>query len=777
MNKTVKTFNVSENILRVVCSVDEQVKAPYLVKLAEDYQGPCLVEADGQEQCKVTAGGEVLFEQAGFTMEPKEIYRYTFEGESPIIVTEKTVDGERSFVKNAKTIKVGDSYEAKIQFKIQPDEAIYGLGQHEDGVLNYRNATEYLYHNNMKIPMPVFLSSNNYGIFFDCASMMVYEEKDNVITVTLDAADQIDYYVIHGNCFDDLIAGIRKLTGAAVMLPKWAFGYVQSKERYKTQDEILEVAEEFAKREIPVGCLVLDWLSWEDGKWGNMYFDKKRFPDAKTMVDELHEKGIAFMISVWPSRKEGCENHTEFAKAGKLLCNNSTYDAFDEEAREMYWKMAERELFAAGTDAWWCDSTEPFTPDWNGLEKRPEKVRYEMAKESTNQYLDARNSNAYPLVHSQGIYEHQRAACDTKRVCNLTRSGYSGTQAYGTILWSGDIAATWQVYRNQIAEGLSMAMSGIPYWTLDAGAFFAGNTESWKRWANMTEGTAPWFWHGDYEDGVKDLGYCELYTRWLQLAAFLPIMRSHGTDTPREPWQFGDKGNPFYESIVKYIKLRYTLLPYTYSLAAQVWSDDYTMMRSLMFDYAHDSRVKDIKDEYMFGPAFLVAPVMEAYEYGPNSTPLNKEAKREVYLPEGNSWFDYDTKEVFQGGQTVVKDASIDTMPLYVRAGAMIPMASEIPAQTAADMSREMVDTVEIYAGDHGMFVLYVDNGMDYSYESGECANVLMIWNNDERTFTMCDKVGEYQVPDTFTVRLVKEDGTTEEKTVAYHGQEVVVAF
>ncbi len=775
METAVKTYEISENILRVVCTASDTVKQPYLVREQPAFDGICLLGTDKKkEACSVIGNGEHLFEQKGFTLEPKEVFRYTFEGEKPVVVTKKTVDGERSFVENAKTIKVGDAYEARVQFAIAPDEAIYGLGQHENGVFNYRNVTEYLYHNNMKIPMPVFLSSKNYAVFFDCASMMVYEEKDNVITMTLDAVDQIDYYVIYGTCFDDLVAGIRRLTGEAVMLPKWAFGYIQSKERYKTQDEILEVAEEFKKREIPLGCIVLDWLSWEDGKWGNMIFDKSRFPDAKAMVDELHKKGVAFMISIWPNRKEGCENHTEFARAGKLLCNNSNYDAFDEEARDIYWKQCERELFAAGTDAWWCDSSEPFTPDWNGEKKRPDDVRYQMAKESTNQYLDARNSNAHPLVHAQGIYEHQRAACRTKRVCNLTRSGYPGIQRYGTILWSGDIAATWEVYRNQIAEGLSMSMSGIPYWTLDAGAFFVGSTQCFRRWSNNPEATASWFWSGLFEDGVADLGYRELYTRWLQLAAFLPVMRSHGTDTPREPWQFGEKGTVYYDTIVKYINLRYRLLPYTYSLAAQVLSGGYTMMRSLMFDFAGDEKVKDIKYEYMYGPAFLVAPVLEACAYGPDSTPLGKEPVQEVYLPEGSRWYAYETKELYEGGQTIQTIAAIDTIPVFVRAGSIIPVADNCLSDK--DGSAEP-DTIEIYAGNHGMFVLYLDNGTDYSYEKGEYASIPFIWNQEQQALAIGASVGNYPVPGEFVIRLVREDKTVTEKPVVYAGEEVIVQF
>lgn len=767
MNNTMKTFEINENILRVVCTVEDDIKPSYLVNEQPAFNGICAVGTNGKEEnCKIIGNGMDLFVHKSCEFEKKDIRRFTFSGGMPEVVTEKTVDGERSFVKNANETKIGEAYEAKVVFQIEPDEAIYGLGQHEDGVFNYRNRIEYLYHNNMKIPMPVFISSKNYGVFFDCASMMIYEERDNLITITLDAVDQIDYYVIVGQCFDDIIAGIRTLTGTTAMLPKWAFGYIQSKERYKTQDEILQVASEFKKRNIPLGCIVLDWLSWEDGKWGNMHFDKSRFPDAKKMVDKLHEMGVAFMISVWPNRKEGCEDHKELEAAGKLLCNYSNYDAFDEEARDIYWKLCENEIFPAGIDAWWCDSSEPFTPDWNGAEKRPENVRYDMARESTNKYLDARVSGAHPVWHAKGIYEHQRAVCDTKRVCNLTRAGYPGIQQYGTILWSGDIAATWEVYRNQIVEGLSMGMSGISYWTLDAGGFFVGNTESWKRWANVESGTRPWFWHGLFEDGVQDKGYKELYTRWLQFAAFLPIMRSHGTDTPREPWQFGDEGSIYYDTIVKYINMRYELLPYTYSLAAQVCLSGYTMMRSLMFDFANDDKVKDMCYEYMYGPAFLVAPVLEPFEYGPDNEPLNKEPKVDVYLPKGAKWYDYETKEVFDGGESITVNAPISKMPVFVRSGSIIPKASKVNG---------IVDIIEVYAGDTGMFALYLDNGTDYAYERGEMANIPLIWNEEKQTLMIGKSIGSYRVPDKFHVVLYREDGSVLEQDAAYNNEDTLV--
>lgn len=333
-------------------------------------------------------------------------------------------------------------------------------------------------------------------------------------------------------------------------------------------------------------------------------------------------------------------------------------------------------------------------------------------------------------------------------------------------MWSGDIAATWEVYRHQIAEGLSMSMSGMPYWTLDAGGFFVGNTESWKRWANVKEGTRPWFWHGSFENGVADLGYRELYTRWLQLAAFLPIMRSHGTDTPREPWQFGEKGTVYYDTIVKYINLRYELMPYTYSLAAQVAMSGYTMMRSLMFDFENDDNVKDMWQEYMYGPAFLVAPVLEAYEYGPDSTPLNKSSEVEVYLPNGAKWYDYETKQLYEGGQKIKTDAPISKMPLFVRSGAIIPKASKVNGE---------VDTIEVYSGQDGMFVLYLDNGKDYAYEKGEMTTIPVIWSEEQQALMIGKAVGNYSYPEKFHVVLYKEDGTVLSQDIIYKGEDTLV--
>lgn len=758
---------IEKNILRVTCAAKKEQYVPgdqLLYEMAMQTCDCCEIEATiEKETINFEKNGVPFLTQLSCTMEPKEISCYTIVGSEPEIVTEKTIDGERSFVKNADTVKIADAYEGKISFSLDAGEAIYGLGQQENGIFNYRNTKEYLYQNNMKIPMPVILSSKGYALLFDASCMFTYEEQQQVMTWTFDAVDTVTYYVIKGENFDELIHGIRTLTGKAVMLPKWAFGYVQSKERYKTQEEILSTVEEFEKREIPLSCIVLDWMSWESGQWGNKRFDKSRFPDAKGMVDELHKKDVHFMISVWPNMNRGTENNEELLKAGKLLCNYSTYNAFDEEARDIYWEQCERELFAAGTDAWWCDSTEPFTPDWNGAVKRPDKQRYEMAKESTNKYLDARYSNIYALKHAQGIFEHQTKADAGKRVVNLTRSGSLGSQRYGTILWSGDIAATWEVLKHQIAEGLSMCMSGIPYWTLDAGAFFTGTLNCWRRFSNQpdAEGPQPWFWHGLFEDGVADLGYRELYVRWLQLAAFLPVMRSHGTDTPREPWQFGDKGSVYYDTIVKYINKRYAMLPYIYSLAFQVYQNNYTLMRSLMFDFAEDSKVKEISQEYLFGPAYLVCPVTEPMEYGPLSTPLKKEKRVKVYLPKGCGWYLEEKDTFYEGGQEVEVYAGIETMPLFVREGSIIPISGEKCGKCTE---------IHIYAGADGSFSLYEDNEKDYSYEKGEYRLLHMVYDDTAKELKVTEEGSKRECSKEYAVIYHTKEGKKQTKIVEVPG-------
>ncbi len=718
-------------------------------------------------------GGHPILVQEACTMTPRKVMRYFIEGKAQVAV-KKTVDGERTIVENARDVCVGEAYEGKLIFSIGEKERILGLGQHEDGIANYRNCTQHLYQNNMQIPMPVFLSTAGYAVLLDADCLMVYEEKDNQITVTLDMVEQIAYYVIVGETMQDLVKGIRRITGKAAMLPKWAYGYIQSKERYKTQAEILHTAEEFGKRDIPVSCLVQDWHSWEEGKWGDKHLDKERYPDMKGLTDALHEKGIGLMISVWPNMNKGGADNQEMLEAGKLYANLSTYDAFDQEARELYWKQCERELFSGGVDAWWCDSTEPFTPDWGGAEKKTAQERYQITKGEQTRYMDARKANVYALYHAKGIHDNQRKAAPDRRIMNLTRSGYLSSQKYGAVLWSGDIAATWDVLRRQIVEGLNMAASGMPYWNLDIGAFFTGNLEAWKRWSGAKEGTQPWFWHGDFEDGVQDKGYCELYVRWLQYGTFLPVMRSHGTDTPREPWQFGEEGSVYYDTIVKYIRLRYHLVPYFYSLAYQVWKDDTMTMRSLLFDYPGDQKALQVEDEYLFGD-FLVCPVTSPVEYGPQSTPLGLDQTRPVYLPAGNDWYDYNTKTYLPGGEKRCAPAPLDTMPLYVKAGSIL--AVDVSGETDlyhVQKSRKI--GVEIYSGADGNFTCYFDNGDGYGYQEEEGAVMTLEWKEASRELTFSVVKGTYEYPQDWQITLYTPEGSRT-KHASYNGEMMAVQF
>lgn len=757
-------------ITRVVGSPDGKYQEPgYMIERGAEPD--TLIVQEGSSP--VSFGGGVL-KQVEWQLTPKDIIRYSIEGKAKV-VTRRTVDGERTFVENAKDTCIGSAYEARLELWARPGDRILGLGQHEDGVADYRDCTQHLYQNNMQIPMPVFLTTGNVAVLVDANCLMVYEEREGKIVLTLDAVSQIDYYVIEGENPARLIKGLRYLTGKAPLLPLWAYGYVQSRERYRTQEEILLTAREFEKRQIPVSCLVQDWITWEKDKWGNKRLDRERYPNLRGLTGELHEKGIALMMSVWPNMNKGCEDNQEMLEAGKLYANLSTYDAFDEEAREIYWRQCERELFSGGTDAWWCDSTEPFTPDWNGSEKKSAQERYEIAKESLTKYMDARDANAFALWHAKGMHDNQRKSDTAKRVINLTRSGYPSIQKYGAVLWSGDIMATWDVLRRQIVEGLQMSASGIPYWTLDIGAFFTGNLNAWKRWSGAAEGTQPWFWNGDFEDGVADKGYCELYVRWLQYGAFLPMMRSHGTDTPREPWNFGEPGSVYYDTILKYIRLRYRLVPYLYSLAYQVYAEDALMMRPLAFDYPQDERAAGIMDEYRFGD-FLVCPVTFPVEYAAGGVRVDRKPVREVYLPEGDDWFDYESGAWYPGGTWMEAAAPVEKMPLYVRSGAILPV-NPAGAANLYEAQRPGEAALEIYGGADGSFLYYLDSGNGYEYQNGKYAAIRLVWEEASRELRIHGAEGEYPHPAVFHITLLDRSGSRLERKINYDGTQIRVSF
>lgn len=715
--------------------------------------------------------GKKVLSQTRASLVKKDIYRYVIDGE-PIVKKKMTANGEVSYIENAKQEYERSSYEGVLEFKVGKSELLLGLGQYEDGVFDYRNRTEYLYESNMRIAVPFLITTGHYAIFIDSESNMVYSCENNKVTFTIDTTKSLSYYVILGENPEIILSRFQKLTGKASMMPRWAFGYVQSKERYQSSKELLEIANEFRNREIPIDCLVQDWYTWEEGLWGEKIFDKKRYPDLLGTVDELHKKNIKFMVSVWPNMNPESSNYNEFVQRNQLLPNSNVYDAYDESGRELYFKQCREEILAAGTDAFWCDNAEPFSDaDWSGIYRKPESERYQVVVEESKKSMEWERLNSYGLYHAKGIYENWRKWIPDKRVMNLTRSGYASGQKYGTVLWSGDICAKWETMCNQIVEGVKTGLCGIPYWTLDIGAFFVVKDKYENRGCNNTSYDPLWFWDGDYNDGVEDLGYRELYTRWLQFGAFLPIFRSHGTDTPREPWQFGDKGDIFYETIVKFIRLRYRLMPYIYSLGAKAHRESYILMRSFAFDFYDDATALMTTDEYMFGDAFLVAPVLEPMYYDVNSVVLEgKRKERRVYLPNSAKWYDFWTNQIYDGGQYLDIDAPIEKMPVMVKAGSVIPFSEDMQY---ADENAGKVKCIRIYDGADGTFDLYNDAGDGYGFEKGEYSLIHIEYNYKKRELTLGSAEGNYPVQDSFCIQLVKEDGEVEEKNVLYSGKEI----
>lgn len=722
-----------------------------------------------------TSDDSLLLKEAKKEFIEIPVMKHTTMGEEPVIDRVKTVDGERNFIKNLKEVEDHKALQGRLFFRFKDDEHIHGLGQAEEGIYDYRHHVQYLYQHNMRIPMPVLISDRGYGILFDSSSLMTFNDTENGSYIFFDTIPCLEYYFIAGDNIDEIISGIRYLTGDAAMLPKWAYGYVQSKEQYYTADELVSVADKYRSLNIPLDCVVQDWNSWEKDKWGNKILDKERYGNMKECSEKLHRMNVHTMISVWPNMNSGTENYDEFMEKGMLLNDLATYDAFNEKAREVYWDQAKRGLFDQGFDSFWCDSTEPFSgPDWGGEIKREPWKRYEIVGEEHKKYLPPEKANAYALMHAKGIFENQRKTTKEKRVLNLTRSGYAGGQKYAAFLWSGDTCASWETLKKQITEGLNMSVSGYPYWTLDIGGFFTVGEKTENRGCGCNNDPTPkWFWVGKYDEGVKDKGYCELYVRWLEMGAFLPMFRSHGTDTPREIWNFGEKGDPFYDAIASSIKLRYRLMPYIYSLAGSVSRRSDTIMRSLLFDFPGDKKASLIHQEFMFGRSLLICPVTEPmyYEYG--SRTIDNDKTWDCYLPSGAVWYDMRDKKPYSGGQTVTVTAELDSIPVFIKGGSIIPMREGL---TYAMEENDEPLELHIYTGSDGEFIYYDDAGDDYSYENNEYEEVHINWSDFSREITLSKREGSFK--GMISMRKIKLfiNGTYS-KDIDYNGEELSVTL
>lgn len=661
--------------------------------------------------------GSLLLAERGY--ESKDVEEFdvfqTVINENTEIEKIQTPDGEKQQIRQADRVWTGKLCHTRLYLTFGENERLYGLGQAEEGVWNLRHTTQYLHPANLKISLPVLISDNNWGLLLSTRSPAIFNDTQYGSYLYTEADEYLDYYFIETNTPADVSAAVRRLTGRAALLPKWAFGYMQSKERYEDAEDLLTTAETFRRKQIGIDTLILDWMSWPDGLWGQKSFDAARFPDPADMIRRLHEMDIHFMISIWPTMDAKSDNYKEFQEKGLLLAAGGIYNAFLPEGRSLYWEQINRGLFAHGVDAWWCDSSEPVTPEWSREVKPEASEMYHAYVSAAADCMPPEKSAAYCLYHAQGIYEGQRSCTEEKRVVNLTRSGWPGSQKFGTILWSGDISASWETLRRQIIAGLQFSVCGLPYWTLDIGAFFVKRGVSW-------------FWNGDYDKGLEDPAYRELYVRWFQYGAFLPVFRSHGTDFPKEPWQFGADGDPIYEALRAAIRLRYRLLPYLYSAAGAVWREDALMMQPLYCAFPADLQAADVTDEFMLGPSLLVCPVTSPMQ---DLQADGGEPTRTVYLPAGSGWYDFRDNRRYEGGQSIQAPAGIDSIPVYVREGAILPTTQ--PQDSSARMEGQDI-LLLVYAGKSGSYTFYEDAGDGYGYEKGEYCLTRITYDDDTGT-------------------------------------------
>ncbi len=801
------------------------------------------------------------------------------------------------------------AFSIKQEFELTEGEGLYGLGQHQESQMNYRNSKTTLVQSNTDAVNPFLISTNNYGILWDNYSKTVFEDRKSGASFWSEVADNVEYHFIAGEDMDEVIAGYRELTGKAPMYGKWAFGYWQSKEHYEDRDELLSIAAEYRKRNIPIDNMIQDWDYWKGSEnWNQLYFDDTKFPEPAEMIDILHDQNFHVMISIWCSFGPNTKVYQDMEKRGFLYppvgwAGFKYFDTYNPEANQLFWKYINKGLYSKGIDGWWMDSTEPDII--NALSKGA--TEYEMKRVADNQLGSfARYLNTYTLLSTESVYKNQRKTNNDQRAYILTRSTFAGQQRAGATTWSGDIGASWEIYKDQIIAGVNHSMSGIPYWTFDIGAFFLGG------------------YGGVYTKGVEDPAYQELYTRMFQYGAFCPIFRSHGSDISREIWRFGN----FTPSLIKFDNLRYRLMPYIYTLAGSVTQKDASITRGLAMEFPEDKKTYNIDDQFMFGPSMMVCPVteymyhrepeksiviapehfktvdgkpginvkyykdvefsqlgldtvepnidlsyystgrpdyvtdstlsihwkgklvpthsgkyqlhikcfgssdifldgkkleyvysstesyteildLEAYrEYdlevkktngGPGAfrvelywktpdmfdlekEPVRKEKTRNVYLPEGTKWVDFWTGESLDGGQTIVADAPIDKIPIYLKAGSILPMGPFV--QYAAEKDYSELE-VRIYKGADGSFSLYEDEDDNYNYENGAFSNISFDWDDAQNTLKIGKRKGSFKgmlASRKFKLILVSPGqgngiptSDSPDKMVEYSGEELMV--
>ena len=652
-------------------------------------------------------------------------------------------------------------------FLPEAGEPFYGLGILQDGALNLRGKTRRMVQDNTEDFVNIVQSVRGYGLFWDNPSPTLFRDDGQGMLFQSEVGEVVDYYFIYGGSADGVIAGIRALTGRVPMLPLWSYGFMQCRERYRSSAELLGALRGYRERGVPLDCIIQDWQYWGNNYlWNAMEFLNDDFRNAQAMIDEVHERNAHLMISIWSSFGPMTRQFRELQEQGHLLDMGTwprsglpdwppimeypsgvrPYDPFSAEARDLYWRYLSK-MWEMGLDAWWMDSTEP---DHHSLRRRRDDDFELMTADGSLR----RVRNAYPITAVEGVYDHQRAATSDRRVTILTRSAYAGQQRTGANTWSGDVNSNWPTLRAQIPAGLGFALTGNPNFNTDCGGFFPGGYN--RRGASATCAQNPRFQ--------------ELYVRWLQYGAFSPMMRSHGESSRREIWEFGAPGEPVYDAIASTIRLRYKLMPYIYGTAWDVTASDGTFQRALVMDFAADKAVWELPDEFLFGRSLLVAPVVKAQytseevRWQDEPVDFSGERSTQVYLPKGTDWYDFWTGERLKGGQTLTRSTHLDTVPLYVRAGGIIPLGPDV--QYVSEKPWDALE-VRVYPGADGRFILYEDEGDGYAYEQGACSEIEFTLKG--RTLTVGERRGSFPgMLRERTFRIVTPDGRSQE--ISYDG-------
>ena len=769
-------------LVSIVCGAQEtkiEFFTPSIVHVVKGDATKSLVVIAKPDDVKVTKKGNTWkTSELTVKLEPQTQTLVFMTNKGKVLLREK---GMSLIRKNTGEFEVSQS------FFLDKDEAIYGLGTIQNGKMNRRGEKKRMEQTNLEDFQNVLQSIKGWGLYWENYSPTVFEDNAEGMSFTSEAGQGVDYYFMYGGSADGVIAQMRHLSGDVPMFPLWTYGFWQSKERYKSAKETESIVDQYRAHNVPLDGIFQDWQYWGSNYlWNAMDFLAEDFSNGKQMIQNVHKKHAHFMISIWASFGPMTLQFRELEKKGLLLPIETwpqsgishvwppimkfpsgvrVYDAFHPEARAIYWKYL-KILFDYGTDAWWMDSTDPdfFNPKESDYNHKVYGGTWRSQR------------NAFPLATVRGIYQSQRKEAEKKRVFIMTRSSFAGQQHYGSNMWSGDVNSSWDMLRKQVPAGLSFTLTGNPNFNTDIGGFFCGSYN--------TRGK---------ESAPKNPQFQELYVRWMQYGLFCHVFRSHGTEAPREIWQFGKKGEPIYDAIEKQIRLRYRLIPYLYSTAWQVTNNNDSYMRPLFADFAPDKQVWNMTDEFMFGRSILAAPILKA-QYteekiirtdamtgwnsqtatdGTSAGAIDFTATKSAvkYLPKGAQWYDFWTGKQYKGGQNVTLETSIDRVPMFVRAGSILPLGPEM--QYVGEKSWDNLE-LRIYPGANGEFVLYEDEGDNYNYEKGVFSTITFQWNDRSHTLTIGDRKGEY--PGMLASRnftIVLPNGT--KQTVSYNGSKTEV--